>query len=58
MHCKTGTILLRIRVRGHFVMSLTKNLIMSQCLTTLNPIRKEMIKKDGMMLNAPVREIM
>ena len=25
MHCKTVTILLRIRVRGHFVMSITKN---------------------------------
>ena len=25
MHCKTITILLRIRVRGHFVMSITKN---------------------------------
>ena len=25
MYCKTVTILLRIRVRGHFVMSITKN---------------------------------
>ena len=25
MHCKTVTILLRIRVRGHFVMSITNN---------------------------------
>ena len=25
MHCKTVTILLRITVRGHFVMSITKN---------------------------------
>ena len=25
MHCKTVTILLRIRLRGHFVMSITKN---------------------------------
>ena len=25
MHCKTVTILLRIRVTGHFVMSITKN---------------------------------
>ena len=25
MHCKTVTILLRIRVRAHFVMSITKN---------------------------------
>ena len=25
MHCKTVTILLRIRVRGHFMMSITKN---------------------------------
>jgi len=25
MHCKTVAILLRIRVRGHFVISITKN---------------------------------
>ena len=25
MHCKTVTILLRIRVRGHFVISITRN---------------------------------
>ena len=35
MHCKTLTILLRIRVRGHFVMSITKN-HESPCVTVLD----------------------
>ena len=35
MHYKTVTILLRIRVRGHFVMSITEKLE-SHCITVLD----------------------
>ena len=44
MHCKTVTILLRIRVRGHFVKSITKNHeshYMSQYWTTPHEIEEQ-----------------
>ena len=49
MHCKTVTILLRIRVRGHLVMSITRNHeshYMSQYWTTLQKIEEQIYTID------------
>ena len=40
MHCKTLTILLRIRARGHFVMSIIKNRESHYVTVLDNPLKK------------------
>ena len=40
MHCKTDAIFLRIRVRGHFVMSITKNHESHYVAVLDNPLAK------------------